>query len=201
MTIEDQKSTTTQITTMQSSLATHNQVLSRESSEKSDMQAQIGKLESHHSTQLSARDRLRTAIANTRRQIDSKVQAQKEYGEKVDKQSALNGPELNFWEHYLGCRIDGSGEENKVKVTYVFQPPKGGIKNGAGVGGLADVPEREAVFDLQIPDSTTGEFTITYTKPRLETVRVQRVVEKLNETKEIATLLKGMRALFVEEVK
>ena len=176
------------------------------------MHTQIAKLDSHHSTQLSARDRLRTAIAHTRRQIDSKLQAQKEYGEKVDRQTGHNGPELTFWEHYLGCRIDGGGDENKVKVTFAFQPPKGGggggggggAKSGAapGVGGIVGTSaEREAEFDLQIPDSTSGAFAITYTKPRLENARVARVVEGLNQSRDIATLLKGMRALFVEAVR
>ena len=197
---EEQKSSATQIATLQSSLSTQAQILSRESSEKSDIQHQIAQLESHHSTQLSARDRLRTAIGNARRQIDGKVQAQRDYGEKYDQQASLNGPELNFWEHYLGCRIEGSGEENKVKITFVFQAPKGSA-GGAGVGGVAGSMEREAVFDLQIPEASAGAWEVSYTKPRLESNRVRAVVDKMNETKDIATLLKGMRGLFADEMR
>ena len=197
---EEQKSSTTQISTLQSSLSTQAQILSRESSEKSDIQQQIAQLESHHSTQLTARDRLRTAIGNARRQIDGKLQAQREYGEKYDQQASLNGPELNFWEHYLGCRIEGSGEENKVKIAFVFQAPKGSA-GGAGVGGVGGSMEREAVFDLQIPEGSAGAWEVPYTKPRLESNRVRSVVDKMNETKDIATLLKGMRGLFADEMR
>lgn len=160
------------------------------------MHAQISKLESHQSSQMAARDRLKTAIAHTQRQIEAKLQAQREYGEKADAQSRSNGPELNFWETYLGCRFDGAGAENRIRVTYAFQPPKG--VHSSMVGGVA---EREAMFEVQIPDGSSGEYTVSYTKPRLDPGKVSEVVDKLNETKEIATLLKGMRTLFVEEMK
>ena len=35
----------------------------------------------------------------------------------------------------------------------------------------------------------------------VEKEKVERVVEKINETRELAVLLKGMRELFVEKMK
>ena len=132
------------------------------------------------------------AITQTQRQIDSKVEKQREYADRMDGQSRLNGPELSFWETYLGCRIGGSGDESKVKVVYVFPPTKSAGKSG---------DEREAVFELKVPDSGAEGYEIGFTKPRLKTDDVERVVKKLNETREIGTLLKGMRGLFVEDMK
>ena len=139
---------------------------------------------------MTGRDRLKTAIAQTQRQIDAKIAAQREYSAKTDAQARLNGPELGFWEHFLGCRIDGSGVGNRVRVLYVFPalPGKGG-------------GEREAVFELQVPDATGDEFEITWMRPRLDSGRVTEVVGRLNETKEFGVLLKGMRGLFGEEMK
>ncbi|KAJ9609576.1 kinetochore-associated Ndc80 complex subunit spc25 [Cladophialophora chaetospira] len=189
---EEKRSTSTQITSLQSTLSTHNQVLGREQVEKNEMHAQISKLESHATQQSAQRDRLRSAITQTQRQIDAKLQAQREYAAKEDVQSRLNRPELNFWETYLGCRIEGSGDENKVRIVFVFPPPK-----SVGSGG----EEREALFELTVPLTNRGKWDVAYMKPKLEPAKVERVVDRLNTTRDIATVLKGMRALFVEAMK
>lgn len=181
----------TQVTTLQSTLSTHSHVLSREQAEKNDMHAQISKLEAHQSNQMAARDRLKTTIAQTQRQIDAKLQAQRDYAERMDGQSRLNGPELSFWETYLGCRIEGAGDEDKVKVVFVFPPAKGGENS----------EEREASFELDVPESGSGGYEVVYTKPKLEPARVEKVVQRLNDNRQIGTLLKGMRALFAEYMR
>ena len=156
------------------------------------MHAQISKLESHASQESAQGDRLRAAISQTQRQIDAKLQAQREYAAKQDGQTRLNRPELNFWETYLGCRIEGSGDENKVRIVFVFPPPK-----TAGAAG----DEREALFELTVPMTNHGKWDVTYMKPKLEPAKVERVVDRLNATREIGTVLKGMRALFLEAMK
>ncbi|EXJ85227.1 hypothetical protein A1O3_05902 [Capronia epimyces CBS 606.96] len=188
---EEQRSSNTQIASLQSTLSTHNHVLAREQQEKNEMHAQISKLEAHQATQAATRDRLKNAIAQTQRQIEVKLQAQRDYAAKMDKQSRLNGPELGFWETYLGCRIEGSGDENKVSIVFVFPPLKGGKSD----------EEREAVFDLEIPATATGKYAVVHMKPRLEPAKVEKVLDRLNSTREIGTLLKGMRGLFAEAMK
>lgn len=154
------------------------------------MHAQISKLEAHQSSQMATRDRLRSAIAHTQRQIDAKLQAQREYAEKVDGQSRMNGPELGFWETHLGCRFDGTGDESKIRVVFVFPPAKGG-KGGE---------EREATFELHVPETGNGGYEVVYMKPKLDSARVEKVVQRMNESREIGTLLKGMRLLFAEQM-
>ncbi|EXJ85891.1 hypothetical protein A1O1_06260 [Capronia coronata CBS 617.96] len=188
---EEQRSANTQITSLQSTLSTHNHVLAREQAEKNEMHAQISKLEAHQANQAAARDRLKSAIAQTQRQIEVKLQAQREYAAKMDQQSRLNGPELGFWETHLGCRIEGSGDENKVKIVFVFPPVKGGKGD----------EEREAVFELQVPATATGKYAVVHMKPRLDGAKVDKVVDRLNSSREIGTLLKGMRVLFAEVMK
>jgi kinetochore protein Spc25 len=55
--------------------------------------------------------------------------------------------------------------------------------------------------ETKLPSGPGGKYDVVYTKPKLEMTKVQKVVEKMNESREIATLLKGMRGLFVEEMQ
>ena len=161
------------------------------------MLSQITSLEAHQSTQAAQRDRLKNSIAHTQRQIDAKLAAQREYAAKVDEQSRMNGPELNFWETYLGCRFEGCrfegrGDEDGIRVVFNFEPAKQGPSKGQ---------EREGMFEMKLPSGQGGSYDVVYTKPRLQEEKVKKVVEKMNESREIATLLKGMRSLFVEEMQ
>lgn len=160
------------------------------------MNTQIAKLEARQSAQQQQRDRLKATIAATQRQIDAKLAAQREYAEKQDGQSALNTPELGFWETYLGMRFEGAGDESRVKVIYSFPVAAKGPKAETG-----EEAERECVFELKVPESGGGGYEVVYMKPRLEREKVDKVVQRLNDTREIGVLLKGMRALFAEEMK
>lgn len=202
---EDRRSTAARITTLSSALASHAQLVSRESAEKAEMHAAISSLTTTQQEKAAACARLRTAIATTQRQIDAKRAAQQSYAEKMETQSRLNGPELAFWEEYLGCRIEGSGREDVVRVVFVFEPGssknngngrngEGGGKEGSYYGG-----EREGVFELKVPER--GGYEVIFSKPRLEEKRVAACVDRLNESRDIGAFLKGMRGLFGEALK
>ncbi|KAK6368959.1 kinetochore-associated Ndc80 complex subunit spc25 [Lithohypha guttulata] len=166
--------------------ASHNHILGREAHEKSEIQSQITSLQSHADSQRTHRDQIKSAIASTQRAIDTKVAAQKAYAEKLATQSALNGPELQFWETYLGTTINGGGEDGLIRVTYTFAPARG------------QQEEQQAMFELQVPDCGSGGYEVVYTKPRLESEAIKKVVTRLNECRDIAMLLKRMRMLFQE---
>lgn len=136
------------------------------------------------------RDRLQQAISQTQRQIDSKLTAQREYAERMRNQERLNGPELEFWEKMLAVRIESGGDEGIIRVIYTFPPRK----------DARDSDDQTAVFELHVPDSSAGAYEIVHAKPRLDRVKIEKVIGKLNETRDIATLLKGMRALFAAEL-
>lgn len=185
---EEQRSASQQIHSLQSSLASHQHVLAREEHEKTDMQAQIRSLQSHAESQRAHRDQLKNAITSTQRAIDAKMAAQKEYADKLESQAALNAPELQFWETYLGTRINGGGEDGLIRVTYTLPPTPG------------EKQDQEAVFELQVPDSGVSGYEVVYTKPKLEKEEVDKVVRRLNETRDIAVLLKWMRGLFQQSL-
>ena len=77
-----------------------------------------------------------------------------------------------------------------MRVVYVFPEAKSGGKSG----------EREATFELSVPEGGEG-YEVVWCKPRLERGRVGKVVERLNESRELGGLLRGMRGLFGEEMK
>jgi kinetochore protein Spc25 len=199
---EDRRSTATRITTLSSTLASHAQLVSRESAEKAEMHAAISSLTTAQQEKAAACARLRTAIATTQRQIDAKRAAQQSYAEKMEAQSRLNGPELVFWEEYLGCRIEGSGREDVVRVVFVFEPGSSKVNGNGGNGeeeGSYYGGEREGVFELKVPER--GGYEVIFSKPRLEEKRMAACVDRLNESRDIGAFLKGMRALFGEGLK
>jgi kinetochore protein Spc25, fungi type len=202
---EDRRCTTTRITTLSSTLTSHAQLVSRESAEKAEMHAAISSLTTAQQEKAATCARLRTAIATTQRQIDAKRAAQQSYAEKMEAQSRLNGPELAFWEEYLGCRIEGSGREDVVRIVFVFEPGSskvngdGGNGEGRGEEGSYYGGEREGVFELKVPER--GGYEVIFSKPRLEEKRMAACVDRLNESRDIGVFLKGMRGLFGEVLK
>lgn len=158
------------------------------------MTSAIRSLESTHAAHSKTRDRLKSQIAQTQRQIDSKLQAQRDYNAKLESQSRLNGPELAFWETYLGVRLEGAGVLDRIKVVFTLE----GGRNG---GMAAGVEDREAWFEL---DLTTREYEVRDMGGAVEirdVGRVEKVVDRLNETRDIGQFLAGMRGLFLEEMK
>ncbi|RMZ83894.1 hypothetical protein DV737_g1448, partial [Chaetothyriales sp. CBS 132003] len=120
---EEQRSTCAQMASLRSALSAHQNLRSREAAEKAEMNAQISQLQTHHAAQQQTRDALRQQIAATQSAIDHKLQAQREYARKLDEQARLNGPELLFWETYLGVRIEGAGDEGRIRVVYLTRLP------------------------------------------------------------------------------
>lgn len=171
---------------MQSSLATHSHNLNREAREKSEIQTQISQLASHGETRRQQREKLQHTIAATQRQIDAKKAAQKAYADKIAAQANLNGPELQTWQTYLGTTISGAGEEGLIRISYSFPPVRG------------EKEDQNAVFELAVPES--GGYEVVYCKPKLQAQEVDKVLKRVNETRDIAVLLKGMRRLFQAEL-
>lgn len=58
--------------------------------------------------------------------------------------------------------------------------------------------EREAWFEL---DTSSREYRVLKTNPKLENTDVEAEVEKLNESRELGPFFKGMRTLFVKGMK
>lgn len=162
----------------------HQQTLAKEEAEKNEMKAAITSLTSQRDAHLATKENLKKQIAATQKQIDARLAAQRAHAQHLDAQSRFNVPELDFWETSLCVSIDGAGQNDRLKFTFTHVDDKDW--------------DREAFFEL---DMARRDYEITYCKPKLEKEQVERVLERLNETREVRVLLKGMRELFVEAMK
>lgn len=166
---------------LQSKTISHQQTLAKEGAETNEMQAAITSLTSQREAHLTNKETLQKQIAETQRAIDTRVAAQRAHAQKINAQSRFNVPELDFWTSNLCMRIEGAGINDRLKFVYTHVDERDW--------------HREVWFEL---DMGKREYEVVHYKPKLEKEKVERVVEKLNETRELAVLLKGMRKLFVE---
>jgi kinetochore protein Spc25 len=162
----------------------HSQNLAKEGAETREMHTAISTLTTQRDERLTHRDALRAQIAEIQKSIAVRREAQLKHRRYLDGQSRYNEPELEFWESYLGLRIEGLGKEDSLKFVYTNVCEREW--------------DREAWFEL---DTSEREYKVGEVRPKVERDEVDRVLERLNETRDLAAFLKGMRELFVEALK
>ncbi|KAH6850962.1 chromosome segregation protein Spc25-domain-containing protein [Chaetomium sp. MPI-CAGE-AT-0009] len=181
---EDQRMKKKDIEILQLKTNTYQQTMGKEAAETREMQAAIAQLTSQRDRQAAARDALKEQIAATQKDIDARLAAQRAHQAQLEAQARFNVPELDFWVTNLCLRIEGAGVEDRLKFVYTHVDEKNW--------------EREAWFEL-----CTGsrDYDVRHCRPKLEREKLEKVLERVNETRELATLLKGMRELFVEAMR
>ncbi|ESZ91687.1 chromosome segregation protein [Sclerotinia borealis F-4128] len=181
---EDQRMKKRDIEVLSSKSSSHQQTLAKEAAETAEMQAAIASLSAQRDAQLATREALKNQITETQKAINGRVTAQKSHAQYIDKQARFNVPELDFWTSNLGLLIEGAGQNDRLKFIFT---------------NVDDSDyDKEAWFEL---DTSKRDYDIPYCKPKLDKEQIERVVDKLNETRDLRVLLKGMRELFVEAVK
>ena len=148
------------------------------------MQSAIAAITHHRDAHAHHRDRLRAEIATINKDIAARRSAQEAHAKELEAQSRLNGPELDFWETYLGLRIEGAGQVDRLKFVF---------------GNLDERDwEKEAWFEL---DTERREYRVVDCRPKVEEAAVEACVERLNESRELGPFLRGMREVFVRGLK
>lgn len=163
---------------------THQNTVAKEAAEAREMQAAIASLSTQRDKQLALRDSLQKQIEDTQRDIDARLAAQRAHHAQQEAQARFNVPELDFWITNLCLKIEGAGQDDRLKFVFSHIDEKDW--------------EREAWFELS---TASRDYDIRHCRPRLDREKVDRVLERTNETRELAVLLKGMRELFVEAIK
>jgi kinetochore protein Spc25, fungi type len=164
--------------------STHQQTIAKETAEKREMQTAIAQLSDERDRHLATRDTLKKQIVQAQKEIDTRVTAQRAHAEQIEAQLRFNVPELDFWVTNLCLKIEGAGQDDRLKFIYTHIDEKNW--------------EREAWFEL---NTASRDYDIRHCRPKLEAEKLERVLEKVNETRELSVLLKGMRELFVEAMK
>lgn len=164
--------------------STHQQTIAKEEAETREMESAISSLASQRDKQLSTRDTLKSQIAQTQSEIDARLAAQRAHAKQQEAQSRFNVPELDFWITNLCLKIEGAGQDDRLKFVYTHIDEKNW--------------EREAWFELV---TSSRDYDVKHCRPKLEREKVERVLDRVNESRELVVLLKGMRELFVEAMK
>lgn len=162
----------------------HRQTLAKETAETNEMRAAIDELTAQRDAHLSTRDSLRSQIAETQALIDSKLNQQRAYSQHLNAQARHDVPELDFWTSNLGLRLEGAGRYNRLKFVFTHIDERDWT--------------REAWFVL---NTERRDYEVLEHRPKLEPELVEKVVERLNEQRDLRVLLKGMRELFVEAIR
>ncbi|OAA67895.1 kinetochore protein spc25 [Niveomyces insectorum RCEF 264] len=125
-----------------------------------------------------------TALAQQRRAIDAKRAAQQARAAQRAAQARFDVPELDFWVTNLCLSMEGAGSDDRLRFVYTHLDDQDWA--------------REAWFEL---DTAQRDYAVRHCRPKLERDKVDRLLERVNETRELVVLLKGMRELFVEALK
>jgi kinetochore protein Spc25 len=162
----------------------HQQTLAKEAAETQEIQSMIATLSAQRDSHLSTKEYLKQRIKDTQKQIDARLAAQKAHAQYIEEQTKFNIPELDFYESTLCLAIEGAGQVDRLKFTYTHIDDRDWT--------------REAFFEL---DMSKRDYEIVYCKPKLEKEQIERVVDRLNETRGLRTCLKEIRDLFVDTMK
>ncbi|KAE9966680.1 hypothetical protein BLS_006866 [Venturia inaequalis] len=181
---EDQKQTSRAIEIETLKAQSHTATLQKETAEKSEMQSQIAHLQTHRDNLLTSRSTLSGELAQLQQTLQARKSQQSQHAKYLQGQSRHNVPELQFWEDHLCMGISGCGQEDRLKFNFTHVCEKDW--------------EREAWFEL---DTSSREYRVLKTSPKLENSDVEAEVEKLNESRELGPFFKGMRTLFVKCMK
>ncbi|KAI3327967.1 chromosome segregation protein Spc25-domain-containing protein [Xylariaceae sp. AK1471] len=181
---EDQRMKKKDMEIVQHKINTHQQTRSKEDAERREMEGAIASLTGQRDTNLASRDALKKQIAEAQKEIDARLAAQRAHAERIEAQSRFNVPELDFWVTNLCLRIEGAGLNDRLKFIYTHVDERDW--------------EREAWFEL---NTASRDYEIKHCRPKLEREKIERVLERVNESRELPALLKGMRELFVEATK
>lgn len=160
------------------------QTMAKEKQEKQEMETSIATLASQRDRQEAERDALARQVADTQRAIDAKIAAQQARTRQREAQARFNVPELDFWVTNLCLTMEGAGNDDRLRFVYTHIDDQDWA--------------REAWFEL---DTAQRDYAVRHCRPKLEREKVDRLLERVNETRELVVLLKGMRELFVEAMK
>lgn len=162
----------------------HHASVSAQTAETAEMQSAIASITERRDAHAAHRDELRAEIRTIQKQISQRQAAQSAHARDVDAQARLNLPELDFWETYLGMRIDGAGQADRLKFVFNCVDERDW--------------DREAWFEL---DTERRDYSVVAVRPKVEEGEVEACVERLNESRDLGAFLKGMREVFTKAMK
>ena len=161
--------------------AQHDQALQQQDAETAEMEQAIADLTAQKEQAASHRTGLKTQIQTIKSEISARQAAQSTHAQELDAQARLNLPELDFWESYLGMRIEGAGKVDRLKFVFVNLDERDWA--------------REAWFEL---DTEKREYAVVDNRPKVEGSDIEDCVETLNSSRDLGVFLRRMRQVLKE---
>ncbi|KAF1810413.1 hypothetical protein P152DRAFT_483877 [Eremomyces bilateralis CBS 781.70] len=181
---EDHRIKNRDVEILQLKTTSHVQSVAKESQETNEMHSAITSLTTQRDEHATHRDALLAHISSVQATIASRKAAQQAHARHLSQQARFNVPELDFWENNLCMRIEGAGAVDRLKFVFTH---------------VCETDwEREAWFEL---GTGSRDYQVFSARPKLEREDIERCVEKLNESRDLAPFLKGMRELFIRVMK
>ena len=162
----------------------HAASLSAQAAETAEMESAIAAITHQRDAHAQHRERLRSEIASYNKQIAQRRAAQAQHAKELAEHSKLNVPEMDFWETYLGLRIEGAGQVDRLKFVFPHVDERDW--------------EREAWFEL---DTERRDYRVVSCRPKVEEGEVEACVDRLNESRDLKIFLRSMREAFVKGMK
>ena len=162
----------------------HAYTLAREAAETAEMSSAINDLSAQRDSRAAHRDALKADISAHKKLVAQRLAAQRQHASYLDAQQRHNGPELAFWEEYLGLRIEGAGQIDRLRFVFSALDERDW--------------DREAWFELNTEER---EYKVEGVSPKIEGGKVEACVDRLNENRDLGGFLKGMRGVFLESMR
>ena len=178
---EDQKMKKRDLEILAQKNVQHNQTLQQQEAETVEMHHAITELTHQKDRAAEHRSGLHTQISMLKNEIAARQAAQSAHARDLDAQSRLNLPELDFWETYLGMRIEGAGRVDRLRFVFYNLDERDW--------------ERESWFEL---DTEKREYAVVSYNPKIEGTRVEECVEALNSSRDLGQFLKRIREVLKE---
>lgn len=182
--IEDDVGLRKRIEQVQQQSEAHSATLQREAKETHEVTSLITSLTAQRDAQVAQQQNIQARISSVHSQISQKQSAQSSHASTLASQSLRDIPELDFWVQNLGLKIEGAGVSDRIKFSFSLVDDRDW--------------DQEAWFEL---DCEKRDYEVRKFWPKVERTRIDAVVEVLNEKRELASMLRGMRELFVEYFK
>ncbi|KAL9104672.1 MAG: hypothetical protein Q9163_000415 [Psora crenata] len=180
---EDQKMKKRDLEILAQKTAQHNQTIQQQEAEAAEMEQAIEALTQQRDQASSHRVSLQSQITAIKRDIATRQAAQSQHARDLEEHSRHNVPELNFWETYLGLRIQGGGKVDRLRFVFCNLNERDW--------------SREAWFEL---DTERREYAVVDSRPKMDREVVERCVEGLNSSRDLGQFLRKMRGAFATAI-
>lgn len=155
--------------------------MAREREEALEAERAIASMARNKAAQTEHRNTLLSQIAQVEDLIAKKRALRATERSSLLAHSSLNAPELEFWETYLGMRIESAGVPDHLRVVFSHV-----VENDWN---------REFRFVVALG---SRDYQVLQCRPKIPDEVLNKVVNRLNESRNITRFWKDMRDAFKE---